>query len=156
MPFTITRISRILILLDNSESAMNAVDYALLITKGLNAELVAIHVVRTEDALVATNQLIEDLETVAVGDSILQKVKEDAQKWFSTIKQKGGAYGIQLKTGLVISSTEIEDAIVDFADRENVDLIVIGGGKSGLKERLLGSITSRVATQTKRPILIVK
>lgn len=156
MPFTITRISRILILLDNSESAMNAVDYALLITKGLNAELVAIHVVRTEDALVATNQLIEDLETVAVGDSILQKVKEDAQKWFSTIKQKGGAYGIQLKTGLVISSTEIEDVIVDFAERENVDLIVIGGGKSGLKERLLGSITSRVATQTKRPILIVK
>jgi nucleotide-binding universal stress UspA family protein len=114
------------------------------------------HVVRTEDALVATNQLTEDLETVAMGDSILQKVKEEAQKWFSTITQKGSVYGIQLKTGLVISSTEIEDVIVDFAERENVDLIVIGGGKSGLKERLLGSITSRVATQTKRPILIVK
>jgi hypothetical protein len=28
---------------------------------------------------------------------------------------------------------------------------VIGGGKSGLKERLLGSTTSRVATQIKRP-----
>jgi nucleotide-binding universal stress UspA family protein len=156
MSFTKTRISKILITLDNSESTMNAVDYALLIAKGLNAELVAMHVVRTEDALVATNQLIEDLETVAMGDSILQKVKEEAQKWFSTIKQKGSAYEIQSKTGLVISSTEIEDAIVDFADRENVDLIVIGGGKSGLKERLLGSITSRVATQTKRPILIVK
>jgi nucleotide-binding universal stress UspA family protein len=156
MSFTKTRISKILITLDNSESTINAVDYALLIAKGLNAELVAMHVVRTEDALVATNRLIEDLETVAAGDSILQKVKEEAQKWFSTIKQKGSAYGIQSKTGLVISSTEIEDAIVDFADRENVDLIVIGGGKSGLKERLLGSITSRVATQTKRPILIVK
>jgi nucleotide-binding universal stress UspA family protein len=150
------RISKILIPLDNSESAMNAVDYALLITKGLNAEITAIHVVRTEDALIASNQLIEDLETVPTGDSILQKVKEDAQKWFSTIKQKSSAYGIRLKTGLVISSTEIEDAIVDYAERESVDLIVIGGGKSGLKERLLGSITSRVATQTKRPILIVK
>jgi nucleotide-binding universal stress UspA family protein len=61
-----------------------------------------------------------------------------------------------LRTGLVISPTEIEDAIVDYAERENVDLIVIGGGKSGLKERLLGSTTSRIATQTKRPILIVK
>lgn len=39
---------------------------------------------------------------------------------------------------------------------ENVDLIVTGGGKSGLKQRLLGSTTSHVATQTKRPILIVK
>ena len=142
--------------LDDSESAMDAADYALLITKGLNAELIAIHVVRSEDALVATNLLIEDLETVTTGDSILQKVKEDAQKWFNTIKQKSTANGIRLRTGLVISPTEIEDAIVDYAERENVDLIVIGGGKSGLKKRLLGSTTSRVATHAKRPILIVK
>ena len=86
----------------------------------------------------------------------MQKVKDDAQSWFDTIKQKSSANGIRLKTGLVISPIDIEDAIVDYAERENVDLIVIGGGKSGLKERLLGSTTSRVATQTKRPILIAK
>ena len=86
----------------------------------------------------------------------MQKVKEDAQNWFNTVKQKSSANGIRLKTGLVISPTDIEDAIVNYAERENVDLIVIGGGKSGLKERLLGSTTSRVATQTKRPILIVR
>jgi nucleotide-binding universal stress UspA family protein len=151
-----TRISKILVPLDDSESATNAADYALLITKGLNAELIAIHVVRSEDALVATNLLIEDLDTVTTGDSILQKVKEDAQKWFNEIKQKSNANGIRLRTGLVISPTDIEDGIVNYAERENVDLIVIGGGKSGLKQRLLGSTTSHVATQTNRPILIVK
>ena len=142
--------------LDDSESATDAADYALLISKGLNAELIAIHVVRTEDALIATDSLIEDLGTITTGDSILQKVKEDAQKWFDEIKQKSNANGIRLRTGLVISPIEIEDAIVNYAERENVDLVVIGGGKSGLKERLLGSTTSRVATQIKRPILIVK
>jgi nucleotide-binding universal stress UspA family protein len=153
---TKTRISKILVPLDDSESAMKAADYALLISKGLNAELLAIHVVRTEDALIATNSLIEDLGTITTGDLILQKVKEDAQKWFNVIKQKSSANGIRLRTGLVVSPIEIEDAIVNHADRENVDLIVIGGGKSGLKQRLLGSTTSHVATQTKRPILIVK
>ena len=142
--------------MDDSELAMKAADYALLITKGLNAEVLAIHVVRSEDALVATNSLIEDLETVTTGDSILQEVKADAQKWFNAIKQKSNTNGIRLRTGLVVSPTEIQDAIVNYAERENVDLIVIGGGKSGLKERLLGSTTSHVATQTKRPILIVK
>ena len=150
------KISKILVPLDDSELAMKAADYALLITKGLNAELLAIHVVRSEDALIATNSLIEDLETATTEDSLLQKVKKDAQKWFNAIKEKSSANGIQLKTGLVISPTEIEDAIVNFAERENVDLIVIGDGKSGLKERLLGSTTSHIATQTKRPILIVK
>jgi nucleotide-binding universal stress UspA family protein len=57
---------------------------------------------------------------------------------------------------LVISPTEIEDTIVDYADHENVDLIVIGGGKSRLKERILGSTTSRVASQIKRPIVVAK
>lgn len=142
--------------LDDSESSMNAADYALLISKGLNAELIAIHVVRSEDALIATNLLIEDLDAVTTGDSILQKVKGDAEKWFNAIKQKSSANGIRLRTGLVISSIEIEDAIVNYAERENVDLVVIGGGKSGLKQRLLGSTTSRIATQIKRPILIVK
>ncbi len=142
--------------LDDSESATNAADYALLISKGLNAEVIAIHVVRTEDALIATNSLIEDLGTITTEDSILQKVKEDAQKWFNAIKQKSSANGIRIRTGLVISPIEIEDAIVNYAERENVDLVVIGRGKSGLKVRLLGSTTSRVATQIKRPILIVK
>lgn len=141
--------------LDDSESATDAADYALLISKGLKAELIAIHVVRTEDALIATDSLIVDLGTITTGDSILQKAKEDAQKWFNEIKQKSNANGIRLRTGLVISPIEIEDAIVNYAERENVDLVVIGGGKSGLKERLLGSTTSRVATQIKRPILIV-
>jgi nucleotide-binding universal stress UspA family protein len=151
-----SRISKILVPLDDSESATNAADYALLISKGSNAEVIAIHVVRTEDALIATNSLIEDLGTITTEDSILQKVKEDAQKWLNAIKQKSSANGIRLRTGLVISPIEIEDAIVNYAERENVDLIVIGGGKSGLKQRLLGSTTSHVATQTKRPILIVK
>jgi nucleotide-binding universal stress UspA family protein len=151
------RISKILIPLDDSELAMKAADYALLITKGLNAELIAIHVVRSEDALVATNSVIENLDTITTEDSLLQKVKDDAEKWFNTIKQKSNANGIRPRTGLVISPTDTEDAIVNYAERENVDLIVIGGEeKSGLKQRLHGSATSHIATQTKRSILIVK
>jgi nucleotide-binding universal stress UspA family protein len=151
------RISKILIPLDDSESAMKAAEYALLITKGLNAELVAIHVVRTEDALVATDSLIENLDTITSQDAILQKVKNDAEKWFNTIKEKSNTNGIRLRTGLVVSSIEVDDAIINYAERENVDLIVMGEEKkSGLKQRLHATTASHVATQTKRPILIVK
>jgi nucleotide-binding universal stress UspA family protein len=150
------RISKVLVALDGSESAVKAADYALVITKGLNAELIAIHAVRTEDVLYEARNMLTDIETVTTGDPMLQKVKDDARRWFNTIKEKSSANGISLRTGLVMSPTEIEDTIVDYADRENVDLIVIGGGKSGLKERLLGSTTSRVVSQIKRPILVAK
>jgi len=145
-----------LVALNGSESAVKAADYALLISKGLNAELIAIHALRTEDVLYETRNMLTDIETVTTGDPLLQKIKEDAQRWFNNIKEKSSANGIPIRTGLVISPTEIEDTIVDYADRENVDLVVIGGGKSRLKERLLGSTTSRVASQIKRPILVAK
>jgi nucleotide-binding universal stress UspA family protein len=145
-----------LVAVDGSEPAVKAADYALVITKGLNAELIAIHAVRTEDVLYETRNMLTDIETLTTGDPILQKVKEDAQRWFNTIKEKSSANGIPIRMGLVISPAEIEDTIVDYADRENVDLIVIGGGKSRLKERLLGSTTSRVASQIKHPILVAK
>ena len=143
--------------MDDTESAMKAAEYALLISKGLDAELIAIHVVRSEDAMIATNSFIENLDTITTEDSIVQKVKKDAEKWFSIIREKSSVNGIRLKTGLVVSSIEVEDAIVNYADRENVDLITIGEeGKSGLEKRLRGSTASNVAAQTIRPILIVK
>jgi len=136
---------------------MKAAEYALLISTGLDAELLAIHVVRSEDAMIATNSLIENLDTITTEDSIVQTVKKDAEKWFITIREKSSANGIRLKTGLVVSPIEVDDAIVNYAERENVGLIVIGEeGKSGLKEKLHGSTASHIAAQIKRPILIVK
>ena len=104
--------------------------------------------------------LVEDIETPTTADSVLQRIKDDAQKWTNAIKQKSSVNGIRLRTALVIDSTEIADTVVNYTDRENADLIVIGGGRIGFKERLsgsaLGSITSKVVALTNRPILIVK
>jgi nucleotide-binding universal stress UspA family protein len=80
MSYIKARISKIVVPLDGSESAMNAADYALLIAKQSNAELIAIHAVRTEDVRYQlTDMLIEDIETPTTADSVLQKIKEDSQ-----------------------------------------------------------------------------
>jgi nucleotide-binding universal stress UspA family protein len=72
MSFIKARISKIVVPLDGSESAMDAADYALLIAKQNNAELIAIHAVRTEDVKYQlTNLLIEDIETPTTADSVL-------------------------------------------------------------------------------------
>jgi nucleotide-binding universal stress UspA family protein len=47
MSYIKARISKIVVPLDGSESAMNAADYALLIAKQSNAELIAIHYCHT-------------------------------------------------------------------------------------------------------------
>jgi nucleotide-binding universal stress UspA family protein len=112
---------------------------------------------RSEDAMVATNSLVENLDTITTEDSLVQQVKNDVEKWFNTIREKSSANGINLKAGLVVNSIEVDDAIVNYAERENVDLIVMGEEeKSGLKQRMHSTTAAHVATQTKCPILIVK
>jgi nucleotide-binding universal stress UspA family protein len=49
------------------------------------------------------------------------------------------------------------DAILDVAERENVDLIVLGSrGLRGVKELLLGSVSSGVLHHSSCPVLIVR
>jgi nucleotide-binding universal stress UspA family protein len=92
MSYVNARISKIVVPLDSSEPAMDAADYALLIAKQNNAELIAINAVRTQDVkFQLTNMLIEDIETPTTADSVLQRIKEDAQKWTYIIKQKSSA-----------------------------------------------------------------
>lgn len=51
----------------------------------------------------------------------------------------------------------VEAAIIEYAEEQHVDLIVMGTrGKSGLKKLLLGSIASAVVTYAGCPVMVVK
>ena len=63
---------------------------------------------------------------------------------------------IQLRTKL-ITSTSAVGGIVAFAEKENIDLIVIGTrGRSGLKKLLLGSVASGVVSYAHCAVMVVK
>ncbi len=63
---------------------------------------------------------------------------------------------IQLRTEIISSVTTV-GGIVNFAERENIDLIAIGTrGRSGFKKLLLGSVASGVVTYAHCPVMVVK
>jgi nucleotide-binding universal stress UspA family protein len=62
-----------------------------------------------------------------------------------------------LKTEVILTIKSIVGEIVDYAEREDIDLIVIGTREtSGLKKMLLGSVASGVVTYATCPVLLVK
>jgi nucleotide-binding universal stress UspA family protein len=64
---------------------------------------------------------------------------------------------LRLKTEVILATKPIVGEIVDYAERENIDLIVIGSrGRTGLKKMLLGSVASGVVTYASCPVLVVK
>ena len=67
-----------------------------------------------------------------------------------------GALTHQTKTE-IISSINIAGGIVDYAESNNVNLIVVGTrGLSGFKKLLLGSNAAHVITYAPCPVLVVK
>ena len=57
----------------------------------------------------------------------------------------------------MIASSSVVGAIIDFAEKENIDLIVVGTrGRSGLKRLLLGSVASGIVNYAHCPVMIVK
>ena len=58
---------------------------------------------------------------------------------------------------IIERSTSIERTIIEYAEREKVDLIIVGSnGKTGIKKLLLGSVASAVVAHSHCPVLVIK
>ncbi len=89
----------------------------------------------------------------SIRETVIETAKQTTQKWLSKVIQKADENSVKLKTEFIIDPT----SIVDYAERENIDLIVVGSrGLSGFKKLLLGSIASGVVTYAHCPVMVVK
>ena len=152
--------TKILVPIDGSEQSMNAADYAVAVAKKEDndnkTQIIALHVLFSQTGYAYTTNMF-GLVTPSSINKILEDAKLEAQQWFDKIKEKISENDIQLITEVVVSPTSVVGAIVDYAEHENVDLIIIGSrGRSGFKKLLLGSTASGVVTYTTCPVLVVK
>jgi nucleotide-binding universal stress UspA family protein len=147
----------ILVAIDGSEQSMHAADYAIAMAKKEdNSKIIALHVLFSQTGYVYSTTMF-GLITPSSINKILEDAKHEAQQWLDKIKEKISENKIELITEVVVSPTSIVGEIVDYAEHENVDLIVIGSrGRSGFKRLLLGSTASGVVTYATSPVLVVK
>jgi nucleotide-binding universal stress UspA family protein len=138
--------SKILVAIDSSDASMDAADYATAISQRYNAELYALHVIHAD----------VDLYWPHVTSEFTRNMRNEGEKYLDKVKVKANEQDIQIKTE-IISSKDISGGILDFAQENNIDLIVIGTrGRSGFKRLLLGSVASQVVTYAHCPVLVVK
>jgi nucleotide-binding universal stress UspA family protein len=73
------------------------------------------------------------------------------------VKQKATENNVSVKTEVLIKYTSVVKEIVEYAEDNKVDMIVIGSrGVTGLKKILLGSVANGVVTYSHCPVLVVK
>jgi nucleotide-binding universal stress UspA family protein len=153
------KISKILVPIDGSELSKRAADYAIFLSSKLGTELCIIHVLNNipYEHNVGSYGLY-DIETPDEIKQILQEERGITKEWFDEVKANANEKNIQvIKTELVTTRSSIESAIVNYAERNRVDLIVIGlAGHSGFKKLVLGSVASGVIKHSHCPVMMIK
>ena len=149
------QISKIVVPIDGSKNSMDAADYAGKMAQKYGSQLSVMHVINIDQNL----QLL-GIYRLSYPDPIKKKIDEaraDVQKWFNEISRNAEDRGISVKTDIVDSPLSVVSTIVNYADQEKADLIVIGTkGRSGISKMLLGSVASGVVSYASCPVLVLK
>ncbi len=131
----------ILVPVDGSEWSFRAAKYAVKIAKMSNAQIVCVHAVVSLPPSAYAN-----VHAGVLIPRYIEEAKNEAQKWFDkidTIAKKAGV--VTLSTEIILDVFSVADALITYAEGNNVDLIVIGTkGRTGLKKFVLGSVASGV------------
>ena len=146
-----SKFSKIMVAIDGSEHSLKAAEYALAIAKSFGAQLYAVTVTYIpESHHVKQKDILADSREKS--DS-----KNDVEIWFEKFNQNARENNIQLKTELINSQRPVDYVLLEYAEKENLDLIIIGTrGRSGFKKLLLGSVASEVVKYAHCPVMVIK
>lgn len=151
------KISKILVGIDGSEYSFNAAMYACDLSIKYTSEIILLSVVPSKIHYGDSSGIFG-----AVPPSYFNDYKRKAEKWFTEIinqiKNEGSIETEKrLKTDVITSPYSTGAAILNYAEKKETDLIIVGNkGSTGFKKMLLGSVASDVVTYSHCPVLVVK
>ena len=136
---------KILVPTDGSDFAKDAQLHALFLAKVSGAEIIALSV--SENHFINGISVSEEIEQI--NQILTDRCKKDLEE-FEDMNDEG------VKISSVIKEGSPAKTILEVAEEEDIDLIVIGSsGKSGFDRFILGSVSDKVVNAAKCPVLVV-
>jgi len=152
--------SKVLVAIDGSISSMHTIDYAISIAMKNNSQLVILYVIDVYKYPYLPSSIIlaptfgseKYLEEKNEAEEQMNKIKEKYKQ-----KTKNNIDSKELKTEIVEGAKSAATTIMEYAESENIDLIIIGSkGKTSFKKLLLGSVSSDIIKNAHCAVLVIR
>ena len=139
---------KILVPVDGSKSALNAVKYAAKLSGNMRSnDTVTLIIVHDDHGLRHAKQFVGK---AAVEDYLRELSDKELKSSLAVLKKAGIKYNTIVQTGHVAA------AIANTANK-GYDMVIMGTkGRSALADLLIGSVAQRVVAACKKPVLLVK
>ena len=143
------RYQHVLLPLDGSEAAEQALPDAVSAAARNGARLTLLHVIPP-----ALAEIYAGAEIIAIDQQ--EGVHRDAaHSYLDSVRHKLESTGVATETAVAVG--DAADAILVYADQHGVDLVVIAThGRSGWKRWVLGSVAEKVVRAANQPVLLVR
>lgn len=142
---------QILVPIDGSEGAFEALKLAIELQKQCDSELLLLSVFRQHNLWKASVTFVNPEKTESTDEAMQQYAKEVAE----SAKQYAKQQGIEKVRSFYMGGGPAR-TIVKFSHDHKVDLIVLGSrGLSASKSELLGGVSHKVANLAQCPVMLV-
>ena len=137
---------KILIGVDGSDASLKATAYAIKLAQLGQAEVVALHVI-----------LLPAYASQKTVDSLRKELSARAEEVWERIKKLPDSGDVKFEARVIETNRSVVQAIVDFALKSDVELIVLGTrGFAGVAKLMLGSVAAGVVNSAHCPVLVVR
>ncbi len=137
----------IVIATDGSENSKRAISYGIEIAKLSGATVHALYVVDTVN--------FSSIPMDVGWETMYETLRGEGERAISEVKERGEIAGVEVRE--VLLEGHPSDEIINFAENNNADLVVVGTlGKTGLDRFLMGSVAEKVVRGSKVPVLVVR
>jgi nucleotide-binding universal stress UspA family protein len=142
----------ILIPTDGSELSRRAVQHGLSLAKAVGSKVTALTVEGSFNVYDVPASKVHEMSG-SFADHV-QRTKAHAEKILNGVAEAARTAGVACEI-VQVEQDHPYEAIIDTAQQRGCDLIVMAShGRSGIAAIVLGSVTTKVLTHTKIPVLV--
>lgn len=152
------KFDKIMVAIDGSKESMHAANCAIGVAKRYNATLVVLTVLPQELRYdYEIDRVDPEIPMTPVRGVVELSRMEIEDKWFTVIKKNALVSKVRIETEVVMEGKSVVSDIIEYSEKQGIDLIVIGTkGKTGLRRLLLGSVSQGVLAYAYCPVLLVR
>lgn len=141
---------KIMVATDGSENVKKAISTAVELARLSGAKLYAVYVVAS-----GAGYTVGHPRDLGWERAMKEHLSAEGREAIASVEAAGKAGNVEVESVLLEGSPANE--IVDFAEKNDIDLIVMGTlGKTGIERFLLGSVAQNVVRHSRKAVLVVK
>lgn len=147
-----------MVAIDGSKESTHAANCAIGVAKRYDAILVVLTVLPQELRYdYEIDQVDPEVPMTPVKGVVELSRIEIEGEWFTGIKKNALASNVKIETEILMEGKSVVADIIEYSEKQSIDLIVIGTkGKTGLRRLILGSVSQGILAYAHCPVLLVR